>query len=364
MYAVILAGGIGKRFWPFSTEKRPKQFLDITGDGPMLSVTFDRLASLVDPSRILVVTVAGQLGLIREILPGLPPENIFAEPLGRNTAPSLAVAAAMVKSRGDDQPLLCCPSDHIIRDTEEFERVVTIGSSIVERQDVLVTFGIKPDHPATGYGYIEAGPSLPRQNIGETDRPENDADCVLEVSRFHEKPTLEKARKYLDDGNFFWNSGIFMWRPSTFLAAFAEFLPEGMGPLDRMGAAFGSDESDDVIKSEYGKMPATSVDYGILEKASNVVVIPTDMGWDDVGSWDALENILPVDENGNYGTGRAVSIDSSDNIFFNRDGIIATVGINGLVVAVKDGNVLVCRRGDSQRVRELLDAMEDRKEKN
>ncbi|MCK4538045.1 MAG: mannose-1-phosphate guanylyltransferase [Candidatus Krumholzibacteria bacterium] len=364
MYAVILAGGIGKRFWPFSTEKRPKQFLDITGKGPMLSVTFDRLVSLVDPSRILVLTVSGQLELIRETLPALPPENIFTEPMGRNTAPSLAVAAAMVKSRGDDQPVLCCPSDHLIRDTREFERVVAMGSSIVESRDVLVTFGIKPDHPATGYGYIEAETSLDTRNAGDHNHQEKEMNGVLKVSRFHEKPSLEKAREYLENGNFFWNSGIFMWKPSTFLAAFSEFLPEGIEPLEKIGAAFGSDGADDVFKSEYEKMPATSVDYGILEKASNVVVIPSDMGWDDVGSWDALENILPVDENGNFGTGSTVSIDSSNNIFFNRDGIIATVGIDGLVVAVKDGNVLVCRRGDSQRVKELFDAMENREEKN
>ena len=280
--------------------------------------------------------------------------------MGRNTAPSLAVAAAMVKNRGDDEPLLCCPSDHLIKDKDEFEKVVRMGCVIVENHDVLLTFGIKPDHPATGYGYIEAGDPLQLQDTENHDDEKNSTGNVLEVSRFHEKPSLEKAREYLDEGNFFWNSGIFMWKPSTFMNAFSEFLPEGMDPLDKIGAAFGSDGAEEIFKSEYGKMPATSVDYGILEKASNVVVVPSDMGWDDVGSWDALGNILPVDENGNSVSGRTVSIDSSDNIFFNRDGIIATVGIDGLVVAVKDGNVLVCRRGDSQRVKELLDALDDR----
>lgn len=350
MYAVILAGGKGKRFWPFSRVRKPKQFLDISGKGSMISLTFSRLSGIVPPDRILLLTVKEQLELVREELPDLPGENIFAEPVGRNTAPSLAVAAEIADRRGDDEPILCCPADHLIEHVDAFRKLVAAASEIAAAKDVLVTFGITPDRPATGYGYIEAG-----DEIGErTGQP------FYHVKKFHEKPDSERAASYIEQGGFYWNSGIFLWRPSVFLDAWKRFLPDGVEPLARIGDAFGRPGRETVIESEYPKMPATSVDYGILERADNVIVGPADLGWDDVGSWDALFDILPSDENGNVGTGEMELIDAGGNLFFNPDGVTAAVGVDDLIVVVNDGAVLVARRGDSQRVRELLESLESK----
>jgi mannose-1-phosphate guanylyltransferase len=348
MFAVILAGGKGTRFWPFSRIEKPKQFLDITGQGSMLSVTFDRCAAFVPPERIFLFTVAEQVPLVRSELPELSPENIFAEPAGRNTAPTLAVAAAMANHRGGDEPVLCCPADHLIREEEAFEKLVRSAEKMAANSEVLVTFGIAPGYPATGYGYIEAGEPLEKQGDFEFSR----------VHRFHEKPDRAKAESYIQTGGYYWNSGIFMWRPSVFLEAWSRFIPEGTLPLEMISASFGTDGQKQVIEEYYPQMPSISVDYGILEKADNVVVAPADLGWNDVGSWDALFEILPLDERGNTGTGDMELIDAGGNLFFNPGGITAAIGVEDLIVVVNGGTVLVCRRGQSQRVRELIESLE------
>lgn len=348
MYAVILAGGKGKRFWPFSRVVRPKQFLDVTGDGSMLRVTFGRLSEFVVPERIFLLTIKEQLPLVIDELPELPRENIFVEPVGRNTAPSLAVAAAMARERGEDVPVLCCPSDHVILDTDVFRRIVEAAAQVAAERDELITFGIKPTYPATGYGYIEAGAEAGTRNRHGFHR----------VCRFHEKPELEMARKYLDRGNFFWNSGIFLWRPSVYLSAWDCHLPDGKEPLARIADTLGKANENRTVEVEYPKMPSISVDYGILERADNVLVFPADFDWNDVGSWDALFDILPHDDQGNVGSGGMELIDSKGNLLFNPGGVTAAVGVEDLIVVVNGGTVLVCRRGQSQRIRELIESIE------
>ncbi len=356
MYVAILAGGKGKRFWPFSRAGRPKQFLDITGEGSMLSLTFRRVLPLARPEKIIVLTVKDQESLVRTELPELPADNIITEPVGRNTAPSLALAAAAVKSRGGDEPILCCPSDHLIVRTDEFERVCRAAASLASEKDLLVTFGIAPDHPSTGYGYIEAGDRPAHAgNRSERRGPGGEACPVI---RFHEKPGSAKATEYLEKGTFFWNSGMFMWRPSVFLKAWDKFLPAGREPIEKIGRALEGGDSSAAIEDEYPRLPAISVDYGILEKADNVVVIPADIGWSDVGSWDALGGILPADGYGNSISGKVESIDSAGNIFFNPNGVTAAIGVKDLIVVADGGIVMVCRRGDSQRVKELMELLE------
>ncbi len=359
MYAVILAGGKGKRFWPYSTSGRPKQFLDITGDGSMLLVTYRRLSAMTDPGRIIVLTLKDQVDLVRRELPGLSPYNIFAEPSGRNTAPSLAAAAAMIRSRGSDEPVLCCPSDHLITDTGGFHEAVSLASEISERSDVLVTFGIEPGHPATGYGYIEAGDPYRIPLPAEKGSLPGNRMEVFSVKKFYEKPSREKASDYIAKGGFFWNSGIFMWRPSVFLDAWNRFLPDGRDPLERMERAFREAGSEETIAVEYARMPEISVDYGILEKAGNVVVIPVCLGWNDVGSWDALYDILPLDDSRNAGAGEIKTLNSSGNIFFNPGGLTAAIGVNDIIVVVNRGTVMVCKRGESQKVRDILEELEN-----
>ncbi|MBN1884937.1 MAG: mannose-1-phosphate guanylyltransferase [Candidatus Krumholzibacteriota bacterium] len=346
MYAVIIAGGRGTRFWPVSRSKKPKQYLDITGEGSMISVTRRRLASLASPGKTFVLTVADQVDLVQGECPDIPGENIFAEPAGRNTAPSLAVAAAMAR-RGGDEPMLCCPADHLIADTGAFHGIVAAAAAVAAEREALVTFGIAPTFPATGYGYIEAGP-LAGEKAGR---------LFHEVTRFHEKPDADRARRYVERGGFYWNSGIFCWRPSIFLSAWERHLPDGVEPLDRIAAALGTDELAETAAAEYPRMPAVSVDYGILEKAENVLVFPADLGWSDVGSWDALADVLDRDGDGNAVAGGCAAIDSRRCLFFNPGGFTAAVGVDDLVVVVEGSTVLVCRKGDSQRVRELIDAV-------
>ncbi len=353
MYAAILAGGKGKRFWPASTVEKPKQFLDITGEGSMLSLTWKRMRSFLPAERILLLTAADQVDAVRWDLPELPVENLFAEPVSRNTAPSLAAAAIMVRARGSDDPVLCCPSDHLITDEAGFESAVRIAADAAQSRDVLVTFGIEPAAPATGYGYIEtAGPA-----------PDGGTPIPVEVKRFHEKPDHETARLYLESGTYYWNSGIFVWRPSIFIEAWNRFLPEGSELLQKLEIAAADGCLNEIAEKHYGSMPSISVDFGVLEKAGNVVVVPVSFGWSDVGSWDALEEILPKDAAGNAGAGEMELVDSKGNIIYNPDGFTATIGVDDVIVAVSGGRVLVCRKGESQRVREILDRLEEKERK-
>lgn len=348
MYAAILAGGQGKRFWPYSRQNRPKQFLDITGKGSMLSLTYQRLAEFIPPDRILILTVKGMDSLIHEEIPDIPEAHIFIEPVGRNTAPSLALAASAVLQIGGDFPILCCPSDHLIREADAFRRLITTAADVASSHDALVTFGIRPEHPATGYGYIEAGPEALMK----------DGQRFCKVRSFHEKPDHRKAESYLKQGDFYWNSGIFIWRPSVFLSAWSRYLPEGKEPIEKIVDAFIQGKGREAIETEYHKMPSISVDYGILEKADNVLVAPADLGWNDVGSWDALFDILEHNDDGNVISGYTEVIDSKGNLLFNPHGTTAAVGIEDLIVVVNEGTVLICKRGLSQRVRELIELME------
>jgi mannose-1-phosphate guanylyltransferase len=347
MYGVILAGGKGTRFWPYSRAERPKQFLDITGEGSMLSLTWKRLTSFIPPERMIVLTVEALVPLVRKELPGLRADHIFVEPVGRNTAPSIAVAAALVGRFGGDEPFLTCPADHAIANERRFRRIVRAGSAFAAAHDVLVTFGVVPSFPATGYGYIEAG-----REFGKSG-----GVPAFRAKKFHEKPGAKRAAAYLEARRYYWNSGIFLWRPSVFLAEWARRFPEGMARLEAIERSFGTRISRRVVAREYPRMPSISVDYGILEKASNVVVVPADIGWSDVGSWDSLFDLLRADARGNAGAGRMEILDSRNNLLFNPGGVTAAVGVDDLIVVVEGKTVLVCRRGESQRVREVVERM-------
>jgi mannose-1-phosphate guanylyltransferase len=345
MYGVILAGGKGTRFWPYSRPEKPKQFLDITGEGSMLSLTWKRLSAFIPPERMIVLTIESLVPLVRKELPRLRADHIFVEPVGRNTAPSIAVAAALVRRFGGDEPFLTCPADHTIADERRFRRIVRAGAAVAAKHDALVTFGVVPSFPATGYGYIEAG-----RGFGA-----KDGVPAFRAKKFHEKPDSKRAAAYLAAKRYYWNSGIFLWRPSVFLAEWSRCFPAGAARLEAIELSFGTKGFKRVVAREYPRMPAISVDYGILEKAPNVVVIPADIGWSDVGSWDSLFDLLRADERGNTGVGRMEIIDSRNNLLFNPGGMTAAVGVDDIIVVVEGKTVLVCKRGDSQRVREIVD---------
>ena len=344
-YAAIPAGGKGTRFWPLSRAGRPKQLIDITGRGSMLRLTFERLAAIIPPERILLLTTGNLVSSIKAELPEVDEANIFIEPVGRNTGPSLAVASLLVSRRGGDAPMLCCPADHLIGEEEEFRGLVEAAVEAARGADAIITFGIEPDRAETGYGYIEAGEKV----------EDRKGRSLFTVKRFHEKPDIDTARNYVRDGAFHWNSGIFVWRPSVFLSAWERFVPESAESLKAISSALGTDRLDETVARIYPQLPSVSVDYAVMEKADNVLVAPAALRWSDVGSWDALFDILPVDDAGNIGVGHVEVLDGEKNLLFNPEGTTVAIGVEELIVVVDGVDVLICKRGESQKVREILE---------
>jgi len=342
-YAVIMAGGSGTRFWPLSRKGHPKQFLSISGDESMLLQTWNRCLALVtDPRRILVVTGARYADLTREQLPDLPAANLLAEPEARNTAPCLAWTAAELQRRDPDSLMLVFPADHVIEDVDGLLRSAEAACAAA-RSGALVTFGVPPRYAETGYGYVEVAAPF------ELD-PEPPA-AVRHVASFREKPDSATAQDYVNAGSFLWNSGMFVWESRALLAAMAEHLPAAVGAAEAMLAA--SDETERA--AAYAAMPAISIDYGIMEQAQRVACVEARFDWSDVGSWEALAELLPADEDGNVARGTVVALDASGNLVHAPGEKVALLGVEGLAV-VRAGDVLLVARLDrSQDIRALRD---------
>lgn len=329
VHAVIMAGGRGTRFWPLSRDARPKQFLPIVGDRSMLRQTWDRCVALLgEPERVLVVTSSEYAGLTREQLPELLPANLLVEPQARNTAPCLAWAAAELAARSADAVMMAFPADHVIRDLEGLA-LSSRAACAAARRGLLVTFGIPPRYPETGYGYVEAGEELPL--------PEDGVEVpVHRVATFREKPDAATARRYVFAGSFLWNSGMFVWKAAVLLEALERYLPEALAGARAMCEA--ADEG--AREAAYGRMPATSIDYGIMEKADNVACVRAQFDWSDVGSWEALHELIEGDESGNVVRGRVVALDSRDNLVHATEGTVALLGVERLAV-IRAGEVLL-----------------------
>ena len=345
LYCVIMAGGSGTRFWPASRTARPKQFLPISGNLPMIAETRARLEGLVPIERVLVVTAESQVELVLEALPGIPRENVLAEPAARNTAPCIGFAAWETLRRDPEAIQVVLPSDHVISPVEAFQETLRAGVEEARSGETLVTFGIRPDHPATGYGYIEAGASVGRHGTTE----------VFEVARFVEKPPLEKARAFLASGNFLWNSGMFVWKASAIEAALREYVPEIPAGFERL-------DGGAELKSVYEGLPALPIDTGVMERASNVRMLPIDYRWSDVGSWAALPELHPADASGNHavlsGGGRLFAEDASGCLAYaEADEAIALIGVENLVVVRAGNATLVCPRERAQDVRLIVERL-------
>ncbi|KZE70492.1 mannose-1-phosphate guanylyltransferase [Paenibacillus elgii] len=343
--AVIMAGGKGERFWPKSRTHLPKQFLNISGNKSMIQQTVERLEALINISQIFIVTNEQYAELIRGQLPHLPVENIIIEPIGRNTAPCIGLASIIIEEKFPDSTMIVLPSDHIIKNEESFIHILKIAVDVARDDRNLVTLGINPTYPETGYGYIQSMNQI--QIINEFE--------VHKVSRFVEKPNLETAQAYVESGNFFWNSGIFVWKTSTIRKYFQELLPQVHDILETMKQAFDLTNREEIIKMEFLKMPDQSIDYGIMEKASPIYVIPCKLGWDDVGSWTALDRISGRDENGNVIRGKILNIDTKRCIIESNNGkLIATLGIEDLIVVDTDDVTLICTKDKAQEIKLLL----------
>ncbi len=340
-YAAVLAGGIGSRFWPLSRQTTPKQLLKVVGDESLLKSTIRRLQPLIPPERVMIVTNAGQAEAIRLHLSGggeaAPSPGYVIEPSGRNTAPAIALAALRLSRVDPEAMMAVLPADHIVGDKRKFASALKAGFSAAS-EGHLVTFGIKPTKPETGYGYIKAGarPSKKRGGFG-----------WRAVERFVEKPDIKRAGKYLKDGAYFWNSGIFVWKASRILDEIKTHLPALYDALD------GARDAEGLV-SAYKKIEGISIDHGILEKAKDVVVIPVDFPWSDVGSWNSFAEIFSTDKSGNVIKGRVVDIGSMDSIIIGCDRAIATIGLQGMVIVDTPDATLVCPKNRAQEVKDIV----------
>jgi mannose-1-phosphate guanylyltransferase len=348
LYAVILAGGKGERFWPWSRNDKPKQLLTITGARTMLEETINRVKPLVPEERILVVAGKDLVKPIMKGCPGLMAKNIIVEPMGRNTAPAIGLAAVTLQAQDPQAVMAVLSTDHQIHPREKFLVALSSAAQLVQREDCLVTFGIPPTRPETGYGYIEVGQELSREDGG----------IVYRVKEFKEKPTRLLAQKFYLDRDHLWNSGMFVWKVDAVLKALATHMSELSRGLNQVSRKKTKRERDQAIKRLYGKTTAISIDYGIMEKADNVVVIRGNFLWDDVGTWTALKRIHKPDRDGNVILGDGLAMDSFECILASEDGgVIATLGVSDLIVARTPDCVLVAHASRAQDVRALVEKL-------
>jgi len=348
MFAVIMAGGKGSRFWPRSREKMPKHLLDIQGERTIIRETVDRIRPLVPPERTLIVTGRSHAAELIRQLPEIPAENILIEPVGRNTAPCIGLAALHIQKRVPDAVMLVLTSDHRIGNENAFRRVMAAAGRAASGGDALITIGIRPTGPETGYGYIEQGDLFA---TGEEEK-------IYRVRSIREKPSLEQAREFLRQGRFLWNSGMFVWKASTILKAIDRFLPELHEGLLQIREALGTEREEEIVGEVYSAQKAVSIDYGVMEKAEDVLVVPGDFDWSDLGSWDALWEVSGKDENGNAVRGSFIGIDTGNSLVHSPGKLVALVGVRDLLVVDTDDALLICRRGRSQDVRKVVETLE------
>ena len=344
-YGLIMAGGGGTRFWPLSRKRVPKQFLNLDGKEVMINETIDRLCGIVEKEDIFIVTNEEQMDLTK-IVTGdrVLQENILAEPSARNTAACIGYGAIEILKKHGDGVMCILASDHYIKDEDAFREVLKKAIGTVEETDGLVTIGIKPTFPATGYGYIK------NETI--------DGKEYKGVMEFVEKPDLERATAYIDSGNYAWNSGMFVWKASTIMKYFEKLLPDIYDKLMIIKEAMGTASEKDVINAIYDTIPKISIDYGIMERADRVYMLEGDFGWNDIGSFDALPALYNSDDNGNVVRGETVLIDSRENIVIGEKKMIACVGVEDLIVVDTEDALLVCRKDRAQDVKEVVATLE------
>jgi len=353
VFAVIMAGGVGARFWPRSREKMPKQLLEIVGPGTMIQNTVKRLDGLAEPKQIFIVTNKLQKAAVIKQLPSVPPQNVLAEPVSRNTAPCIGLAALYINRLDPKAVVLTLPADHTVEDVKEFQRVLKLAIEVAADSGSPVTVGIEPKWPETGYGYI--------QFVDEKDESNKYfSQGVYRVKTFAEKPILETAEKFLASGDFLWNSGMFVWRVDVILDLLKTLLPDLHEGLMKLDAVLGTDKFTSTLEYVYGVVRPISIDYGIMEKAQNVLVIKGEFGWSDVGSWDEVYRISTKDENGNCMSGNVFLKDTRNSLIYSNDRLVATIGLDDVIVINTEDAVLVCRKGKSQEVKEIVDQLKRR----
>jgi mannose-1-phosphate guanylyltransferase len=344
-----MAGGVGKRFWPQSRRATPKQLLPIAGDESMLRMTLDRLKNLTETDHILIITNSEQEQAIRNECPELPENNILIEPEGKNTAPAIGLAAIIIQHRDPDAVMGVFPADHFIQDVDSFSDYIRQGIKVAGRMKGLVTFGVVPTRPATGYGYIQFH-----------DRTNPD-EPVYAVKAFAEKPDYKTAQLFVGSGDFLWNSGMFVWEVGCILQSFQDYLPEIWDSLDNIKGAIGKPVWDSVLTVEWAPLRSISIDYGVMEKARNVYVVRVDFSWNDVGSWDAVHEMREKDKDRNVSRGEVIFHSAENNLVYAEGKTVAIVGVDDLVVIDTEDALLIIPRGQTERVKDLVDGFEKEK---
>lgn len=350
IYAVIMAGGAGTRFWPLSRESSPKQMLKIIGEDTMIRQTIKRLHGFVPYGNVSIVTsenLAFDLRFhLEELKKGKKHLKIIAEPFGRNTAAAIGLAAVCLEKIDPDSAMVVLPADHSICNEKAFIKTLKKAAECAEG-GYLVTLGIKPTKPETGYGYIKAGTRCKGQD-------------ARKVEKFTEKPDIKTAQRYLADGNYLWNSGIFVWKVSVILDEIKRYMPSLYKGLLKIEKAIGTEKEKKAVEDVYSKLESISIDYGVLEKSKNVMVVPADFGWSDVGSWAVLDEVLTHDANGNIIKGNVINIESNDSLVFGSDRLVATVGLKDMIVVDTSDATLVCPKDKAQDVRKVVDELKKR----
>jgi len=347
---LILAGGFGTRLWPSSRERTPKHLLVLTGENSLLRETYLRVAPMLRPEDVYVVTGASHADQVRAQLPELPAENIIVEPSGKGTAPCIGLAALHMKRRNPDAVMASLHADHVILDAKGFRSALRSAAALAE-QGHIATLGITPSCPETGFGYIERG------------EPLTGAEGAYQVLRFTEKPDTETAQKFVASGRFYWNSGIFVWKMSRISEEIRNLLPDlhrHLGDIDR---AIGTPQEQSVLEAVWPRIQSVTVDVGIMEKAQRVAVIPISVGWNDVGSWKAVAEVMPASENGNVVIGEHLGLDTSNSLIMGNKRLVATIGLKDMVVVDTDDVVLICPKERAQDVKALVERLRKEQKK-
>ena len=351
MYCVIMAGGSGTRFWPRSRENRSKQFLAILGDQTLIQNTIKRCRDLVEVNNIFIVAKKSQKKLIETHLSSVPVENLIYEPDGKNTAPCIGLAALFVQKKDRDGIMVITPADHLIRKVVRFHKTIRYAVELAKIRSCLVTVGIYPTHPATGFGYIQIDSEV-----------ENKEDIKsYRIKTFAEKPNLETARRFLESGDFYWNSGIFIFKASVYLKMVEEFLPEVYDGLMEIKKSIGKSNYEEVLYRVYRQIRSISIDYGIMEKTKNVCMVEGDFLWSDLGSWEQVFKLSSKDNNGNRIEGNAVLIDTKNSYIYSDKGVIAVIGLEDVVIVNDGGATLICNRERAEDVKSIVNQLKHQK---
>lgn len=347
-HLVIMAGGVGSRFWPMSTPECPKQFIDVMGCGrTFIQLTLDRFRGIVPNENVWVVTSESYRDIVREQLPDISSDHILLEPCRRNTAPCIAYVSWRIKQIAPDANLIITPSDHIVTDVIEFQRVMRLALDFTSANDAILTLGMKPTRPETGYGYIE------RVKEG------TDGICadgaIFRVAQFREKPNLETAKQYISQPEFYWNSGIFVWNVRTIVSQLKLHAPEVTAVFDRLNPYLGTDKEQEMVNQLFPTCPSISIDYAVMEKAQEIYVCPADFGWSDVGTWGSLITLSQKDDEGNATIGPRIEMHECANciVHTSDEKRVVVQGLDGYIVAEKDGTLLICKLSEEQRIKEF-----------